>query len=406
MPSPQTPRHDPAQTIVIPADRTSRRACLVVLAGIVTAAGLGLADEDSRDAEPGQDELDAVVARLNAMETWLNQADEHLASRQRALDAADHRIADHARRVRDLRSQVADLEAVQQRNVAERDRLAAESGRLAALLAGHLRMAWRLSGRDVVKQVLNQESPANADRLMRYHGLLAKARAADLAALKDLHVALTDSNARLADEREALTVAQAALDQGRGTLLDERREQRRLLAGFKSKVLVKKRERDNLAADRERLEALLREVVPRTVLATGARHDQGSLLWPVPGRLVHRFGDSRARGRMRWQGVYLSAPLGTNVIAVASGTVAFADWLRGFGMLAIIDHGDATMSLYGHADTLYKKVGDRVEGGEPIASVGQSGSVTEVGVYFEIRRDGVPVDPQAWLQTRPGAASR
>ena len=388
-----------------PADRTRRRGYPAVLAGIVTAAGLALAAEDSRDAEPGQDELEAVVARLNAMEAWLNQADEHLASQQRALDATDHRIADHARRVRNLKSQVADLEAVQQRNVAERDRLAAESTRLVGLLAGHLRMAWRLSGRDVVKQVLNQESPADTDRLMRYHGLLAKARATDLAALKDLHVALADNDARLADEREALTVAQAALDQGRGTLLDERREQRRLLDDFKSEVLVKRRERDTLAADRKRLEALLREVAPRTARAAGARHDQGSLLWPVPGRLVHRFGDSRAGGRMRWQGVYLSAPLGTDVIAVASGTVAFADWLRGFGMLAIIDHGDATMSLYGHADTLYKKVGDRVEGGEPIASVGQSGSVTEVGVYFEIRRDGVPVDPQAWLQTRPGAAS-
>ena len=388
-----------------PADRTRRRACVAVLAGTVTAAVLGLAAEDRRDAEPGQDELAAVVARLNAMEAWLSQADEHLASQQRALDATDHRIADHARRVRNLRSQIADLEAAQQRNVAERDRLAAESARLATRLAGHLRMAWRLSGRDVVKQVLNQESPGDADRLMRYHGFLAKARATDLAALKDLHVALIDSDARLADEREALTVAQAALDQGRGTLLDERREQRRLLAGFKSEVLVKRRERDTLAADRKRLEALLREVGRQSALAAGAGHDQGSLLWPVPGRLVHRFGDSRAGGRMRWQGVYLSAPLGTNVIAVASGTVAFADWLRGFGMLAIIDHGDATMSLYGHADTLYKKAGDRVEGGEAIASVGQSGSVDEVGVYFEIRRDGVPVDPQAWLQTRPGAAS-
>ncbi|MCY3812991.1 MAG: peptidoglycan DD-metalloendopeptidase family protein [Gammaproteobacteria bacterium] len=378
---------------------------MAVAAGITAAAVLGLAAEDGRDTRTGQGELEAVVERLNAMDQWLAQADEHLASQQRALDATDLRIADHARRVRTLRSEVADLEAVQQRNVAERDRLAAESVRLATRLAGHLRMAWRLSGRDVVKQVLNQERPADAERLMRYHGLLAEARSTDLAALKDSQVALTDSDARLADEREALTVAQAALDEGRGTLLDERREQRRLLAGFKSEVLVKRRERDTLAADRKRLEALLREVARQTALPAGARHDQGILLWPVPGRLVHRFDDSRAGGRMRWQGVYLSAPLGTNVVAVASGTVAFADWLRGFGMLAIIDHGNATMSLYGHADTLYKKAGDRVEGGEPIASVGQSGSVNEVGVYFEIRRDGVPVDPQAWLQTRPGEAT-
>lgn len=370
------------------------------------SAVLGLAAEDSRDTQPSQGELEAVVERLNAMDQWLTQADEDLASQQRALDATDRRIADHARRVRNLSSQVAELEAARQRNLGDRDRLGTESARLAARLAGHLRMAWRLTGRDLVKQVLNQENPADAERLMRYHGLLAKARAKDLAALTDLQAALADNNARLADEREALTLAQAELDQGRTTLLDERREQRRLLAGFKSEVLVKRRERDTLASDRKRLEALLAEVARQTRLAAPTTHDQGSLLWPVPGRLVHRFGDSRAGGRMRWQGVYLSAPRGTNIVAVASGTVAFADWLRGFGMLAVVDHGDATMSLYGHADTLYKKAGDRVEGGEPIASVGQSGGINEVGVYFEIRRDGVPVDPQAWLETRPSGATR
>ena len=373
---------------------------------VATASALlGLAAEDGRDTQQGQGELEAVVERLNAMEAWLTQADERLASQQGALDATDRRIADHARRVRNLGSQVAELESAQQRNLADRDRLAAEHDRLAARLATHLRMAWRLTGRDMVKQVLNQENPADAQRLMRYHGLLAKARARDLEGLKDLQAALIDNDARMADEREELGALQAALDQGRSTLLDERTEQRRLLAGFKSEVRVKRRERDTLANDRIRLEALLAEVARQTRLSAGAPHDRGSLLWPVPGRLVHRFGDSRAGGRMRWQGVYLSAPRGTDIVAVASGTVAFADWLRGFGMLAVVDHGDATMSLYGHADSLYKKAGDRVEGGEPIASVGQSGGINEVGVYFEIRRGGVPVDPQAWLETRPGGAT-
>ena len=385
--------------------RARRRARLAVLVVGMATAVVGLAAEDRRSADRGQVELEAVVERLNAMEAWLSQADEHLASQQGALDATDRRIADHAGLVRNLQSRVADLEAAQQRNLADRDHLATEGAKLAARLAEHLRMAWRMSGRDVVKQVLNQESPADVARLMRYHGLLAKARATDLAALTDLQIALADNGTRLAAERETLTDAQTALDQGRKTLLDERREQQRLLTGLKSEVLVKRRERDTLAGDRRRLEALLAEVARQSGFAAEPRHDQGSLLWPVPGRLVHRFGDSRAGGRMRWQGVYLSAPLGTTIVAVASGTVAFADWLRGFGMLAIIDHGDATMSLYGHADTLYKNVGDRVEGGEPIASVGRSGSVNEVGVYFEIRRDGAPVDPQAWLQTRHGEAA-
>ena len=373
---------------------------LAVLVAGTTSAAVGLAAEDDRTTEAGQRELEAVVDRLNAMDQWLTEASEQLASQQRALDDTDRRIAEHARRVRDLRSQVTGLQTAEQRNLAERDRLAAEESKLAARLAGHLRMAWRLTGRDVVKQILNQESPAAVERSMRYHGLLAQARAEDLAALKDLQVALTEQDAQLADEQEALVLAQAALDQGRTALLGDRREQQRLLAGFKSEVRVKRRERETLASDRKRLEALLAEVARQARPRATAPHDRGSLRWPVPGRVIHGFGDPRAGGRMRWQGVYLSAPLGTNIVAVASGTVAFADWLRGFGMLAVIDHGDATMSLYGHADTLYKTVGDRVEGGEPIAAVGRSGSINEVGVYFEIRRDGVPVDPQAWLQAR------
>lgn len=384
---------------------TGRRARSAVRVIATASAVVGLAAEYSGDAQPGQGELEAVVERLNAMDQWLTQADERLTSQQRALDATDRRIADHARRVRSLSSQVAELETARQRNLVDRDRLAEESARHAARLAGHLRMAWRLTGRNMIKQVLNQENPADAERLMRYHGLLAKARATDLAALTDLQAALTHHEARLAEQRETLTLAQGDLDQGRTTLLDERREQRQLLAGFKSEVVVKRRERDTLASDRERLEALLAEVARQTRLSDPAAHDRGSLLWPVPGRVVHRFGDSRAGGRMRWQGVYLSAPRGTNIVAVASGTVAFADWVRGFGMLAVIDHGDATMSLYGHADTLYKEAGERVEGGEPIASVGQSGGINEVGVYFEIRRGGVPVDPQAWLETRPSGAT-
>ena len=102
---------------------------------------------------------------------------------------------------------------------------------------------------------------------------------------------------------------------------------------------------------------------------------------------------------MRWQGVMFEAPAGSEVRAVAPGVVVFSDWLRGFGMLAIIDHGDGWMSLYGSVDAIYKRRGDRVELDEVIATVGQSGGETEVGLYFEMRQHEVPKDPLAWLRS-------
>ena len=131
---------------------------------------------------------------------------------------------------------------------------------------------------------------------------------------------------------------------------------------------------------------------------------KGDLRWPVDGRLVRRFGQSRAGGRLRWQGVAFEAPEGSKVQAVAPGVVVFADWLRGFGMLAIIDHGDGWMSLYGSVDAIYKRRGDPVERGEAIATVGQSGGEMDVGLYFEMRYDGEPKDPLTWLRSDAGTA--
>jgi septal ring factor EnvC (AmiA/AmiB activator) len=103
---------------------------------------------------------------------------------------------------------------------------------------------------------------------------------------------------------------------------------------------------------------------------------------------------------MRWEGLYFQARTGVEIKAIHSGRVVFADWLRGFGLLTIIDHGDEHMSLYGYADVLFKEPGDWVEGGEPIAAAGRSGGQSASGLYFEVRSNGRPTDPIVWLDAR------
>lgn len=125
---------------------------------------------------------------------------------------------------------------------------------------------------------------------------------------------------------------------------------------------------------------------------------QGRMRFPVRGELVGRFGAPRAEGGTRWRGVFIRAGSGQDVVAVAPGEVVFADWLRGYGNLIIVDHGSEYMTIYGHNDALLREVGDRIDGGVAIASVGASGSVQESGLYFEIRHRGQPVDPMKWVR--------
>jgi septal ring factor EnvC (AmiA/AmiB activator) len=128
---------------------------------------------------------------------------------------------------------------------------------------------------------------------------------------------------------------------------------------------------------------------------------KGRMPWPAKGSLAGRFGMEK-RGGLLWDGVLISAPEGREVKAVHHGRVAFADWLRGFGLLLIIDHGDGYMSLYGHNQSLFKEAGDWVEQGEPVALVGNSGGRLDTGVYFGIRYQGRPVNPKHWCKKSKG----
>jgi septal ring factor EnvC (AmiA/AmiB activator) len=130
---------------------------------------------------------------------------------------------------------------------------------------------------------------------------------------------------------------------------------------------------------------------------------KGKLAWPVQGRIAGDYGQPRGAGPVKWNGVLLEAPAGTPVRAVFHGRVAFADWLQGLGLLVIVDHGGGYMSLYGHNEALLKESGDWVEPGESIAQVGDSGGQSRPGLYFEIRLNGEPVNPNPWIAKRAAA---
>lgn len=204
----------------------------------------------------------------------------------------------------------------------------------------------------------------------------------------------------------------------RGLLEREKRARNQVLTRISRDIQRQRHEIGTMKRDEYRLARLVESIarlVARSKPAPRLRNERipqassgdspfvelkGKLNLPVRGELANRFGSPRADGGVVWKGLFIAARAGEEVRAVADGRVVFADWLRGFGNLLIIDHGDAYMSLYGNNEALYKRVGDSIRGGESIAAVGASGGNADSGLYFELRHQGRPLDPLDWVHIR------
>jgi len=187
---------------------------------------------------------------------------------------------------------------------------------------------------------------------------------------------------------------------------------RRLLATLDREVSDRAQAIERLKQDEARLQRLLQQLeqvlppLPGDFPKDGRFADQrGRLPLPVVGHIRATFGEPKKVGTLKWRGVLVDSPAGSDVRAVFRGRVAYADWLRGFGLLLILDHGNGYMTLYGHNQGLYKEVGEWVEGGEIIAAVGATGDTTYPGVYFEVRQNGKPRDPLQWCSRHGRAQS-
>ncbi|MEM7279930.1 MAG: peptidoglycan DD-metalloendopeptidase family protein, partial [Pseudomonadota bacterium] len=180
------------------------------------------------------------------------------------------------------------------------------------------------------------------------------------------------------------------------------KERRTLLTSLSSTLSDQNQALDRLQDSRSRLQTVLDRAGVHFVSKLKGEFAQfkGNLSWPVKGRFLERYGDSRGVGSLTWQGVLIEAKPGDKIKAISGGQVVFADWMRNLGQLLIVKHDEHYMTLYAHNQSLLKAVGDTVQAGDVIASVGNSGGHEKPGLYFEIRHDGKPVDPASWLSKR------
>ena len=352
----------------------------------------------SEDAEAGQ-ALGEIVDQLNALEEWFTAAEKQTAAIEQQIKTQDQAIdrLGEQRRASEtslaaIRNSVAELE--QEQNGLREDITAQR-----AAIVAHLQAAFRLSGDDFVKQILSQNSNADADRLMRYHGYFSEQRVAEMARFKANLTELTDTEQRLNLQLKKQTEQAQTLKEQSQALKEQRRDRRRAIQALADQRKTKADQQAALVADSERLRKLINELrrQPAALDGQAFARAKGLLPRPLKGRVRHKFGDTRAGTNLQWRGIDLAGAVGTAVTSVFRGQVVFSDWLRGFGLITIVDHGDGYMTLYGHADALLKKSGDWVEGGEALARAGNSGGGYEPGIYFELRHKGTTENPASWL---------
>lgn len=387
----------------------SIRKCLPLA---ILAAGLSLPapaqEDDGGLAKIKERELENVREKISDLKRSM---DKRAADRDRItgnLQKAEVQISEKRVRLKELERQKqfserrkAELEDKLQVRQAELDE---ESGQLAA----QVRAAYTSGSQERIKLLLNQQDPATAGRMMVYYQFLSDYRGDNIEKVKEIIEELATLHQKAAHEDSRLAGLARAKYAELVELNKDQERRQELLVALKSKMQQEGSEIERLAAEEKDLARLIAELT--SILSDYPIRSEepfsalkGQLTWPVVGRLLHDFGQPRASGRLKWNGVVLAAPRGREVRAVYHGRVVFADWLAGMGLLVIVDHGEGFMTLYGYNETTLKSAGEWVAPGDVIATVGDSGGQQQASLYFEIRQGTRPVNPRTWVTKRPKA---
>ena len=350
-------------------------------------------------------ELKQLNMRIAALQRELETARGHYDSLRKELRRSEREIGSLSRKIGQLDTELAE----QQVKMSELQRRAGELQQLVAsqrqYLAGQIRASYAMGRQEYMKILLNQENPSTVGRVITYYDYLNKARAERIATLGSTLRELEQVRSELEAESLRLRALREQRSQEKRQLEASRGAREKVLRALKAELEDKDTHLAGMQRDEQELKRLIRalgEALEDIPAEPGNRKPfatlKGKLTWPTNGPLLASYGSPRKLGKLSWQGVRIGADSGQKVRTVSHGRVAFADWLRGYGLLIIIDHGDGYMSLYGHNQSLYKETGDWVETGEVIATVGDSGGQDNSGLYFEIRKDGRPTDPVRWCR--------
>lgn len=403
--------------------RRGRRSYILAASLGMLAACVGAL---AAPADVKREELKDLQGRIQSLQKDIARAEGSRADAAEELRETEQAISEANRKLRELGGERTEAQATL-------GNLNTQSQKLSSRIAAQQTQLGRLFTRqhyagetDAMRHLLSGDDPNQLARDAHYLGLLSRAKA-DL--IRNLGEIL-DEKKRLAglarEKNEELAEIEKSQQRERAGLVEQQKKRQVVLARLSDRIKAQRREVDKLKRDEKRLgklieglgrivakprrtpqapssvqPALRNERTPDASLTADAFAQlKGRLSLPTRGELANRFGTPRQEGGTTWKGVFIRAAGGAEVKAIAPGRIVFADWLRGFGNLAIVDHGDGYLSVYGNNESLFKAVGQPVKAGEVIASVGNSGGNPETGLYFELRHLGQPLDPLKWVSLR------
>jgi len=371
---------------------------LLLLTCCLTSPGAQASDHENQSRlQALKDQIIALKNSLTSKNSELDQLEEQLAAREIAAGKLQESIHKLESEITSLQKETLTLEH-------RRSELETYSKEQQTLIAREINGAYRLGKAEPVKLLLNQEDPQKFTRTLKYYQYLVKARQnkieqfeQTIRELKRVEEDLTNKQHSLlaAKDQNAVQLAELATEQ----------EKRRQIIGSLNKALKDDNSRlSKLSLEKKQLEELiarlekeLHDLGPQA--SEPFPKNRGKLPWPINGKVSHNFGSSRGQA-LKWSGLLISAAAGEPVKSVYNGRVVFSDYLRGHGLLIILDHGDGYLTLYAHNQLLLKEVGDWVQRGDTIAQAGSSGGLADSALYFEIRHNGTPQDPKRWLKAQ------
>ncbi len=402
---------------------------------------LGPAVADERAA--ARQQIEAARQDIAELQKLLKQIEQEKSGVQKQLQTTESEMGQLEKQVDSLQQEIDRSEAELERLNEEKTTLEGARLEQQRLIGLQARAAYQNGRQEYLKLLLNQQNPEKFSRTLTYYDYLNKARLEQLDSFNETLRQLANVEADIEAQQNLLAEKKDGLLERRNQLAEVRKERQQTLAKLNSDLSTRERKLQARRQEQAQFERVLKtieetlarqareaeEARQRELLAVRQRQQQrqagsaapsgpmvssagssfggpfaqakGKLPWPVDGRLVARYGTPRGGdARTKWDGVLIGASAGTQVRAVHGGRVVFADWLRGAGLLVILDHGNGYLSLYGHNQSLLRDAGEIVKAGDPIATVGTSGGQETAALYFAIRQQGRPSDPAQWCRTQ------
>lgn len=317
------------------------------------------------------------------------------------LEASETAISDLLKQVDQIKAQLQKEEQALKQLHQQRQQLVQEQSLQKKQVARQMRTAYQLGGQSNLKLLLNQSRPETLARMVKYHDYFMAAHSNKISGYVENIAELNTIEGRIQANARQLEQSRAELQTRHRQLASRQEERQATLQRLEASINSKDQALVKLEQDRQHIERLMQRITSAIGQSRPLHGDapfsslRGKLAWPADGRVAQRFGSERI-GNVKWNGVLIQAQEGAPVKAIHHGRVVFADYLRGHGLVIIVDHGENFMSLYAHNQNLNKTVGSWVEAGEVIASVGKSGGQQEAGLYFEIRHKGLATNPGNW----------